>query len=177
MTEVTVYLALGSNLGDRMGNLKSAVEHLSQKVNIKKVSSVYETEPVYYEEQPLYLNAVLSAVTELETSDLLRFVKGIESDLGRQPSFRNAPRLIDIDILFYGDRVVQTAELIIPHPRIAERAFVLVPLSEIAPELVHPVLQKRVSELLAGVGGVDAVRKFGKLQGQTRGSAPRAGKG
>ena len=146
-----------------MGNLASAVEHLSQKVNIKKVSTVYETEPVYYKEQSLYLNAVLSAVTEMEPSDLLRFVKSIESDLGRQPSFRNAPRTIDIDILFYGDQVAETAELIIPHPRIAERAFVLVPLAEIAPGLVHPVLQKRVSELLAMVKGVDGVRKFGKL--------------
>ena len=163
MKGVEIYLALGSNLGDRMGNLASAVEHLSQKVNIKKVSTVYETEPVYYKEQPLYLNAVLSAVTELEPSDLLRFVKSIESDLGRQPSFRNAPRTIDIDILFYGDQVAETAELIIPHPRIAERAFVLVPLAEIAPGLVHPVLQKRVSELLAMVKGVDGVRKFGKL--------------
>jgi 2-amino-4-hydroxy-6-hydroxymethyldihydropteridine diphosphokinase len=160
---VEIYLALGSNLGDRMSNLASAVEHLSQKVNIKKVSTVYETEPVYYKEQSLYLNAVLSAVTELEPSDLLRFVKSIESDLGRQPSFRNAPRTIDIDILFYGDQVAETAELIIPHPRIAERAFVLVPLAEIAPGLVHPVLQKRVSELLAMVKGVDGVRKFGKL--------------
>jgi GTP cyclohydrolase-4 len=160
---VEIYLALGSNLGDRMSNLASAVEHLSQKVNIKKVSTVYETEPVYYKERPLYLNAVLSAVTELEPSDLLRFVKSIESDLGRQPSFRNAPRTIDIDILFYGDQVAETAELIIPHPRIAERAFVLVPLAEIAPRLVHPLLQKRVSELLAMVKGIDGVRKFGKL--------------
>ena len=149
MTRVPIYLALGSNLGDRMGNLASAVERLSQKVNIKKVSSVYETEPVYYKEQPLYFNAVCLAVTELEPSDLLRFVKGIESDLGRQPSFRNAPRLIDIDILFYGDRVVQTAELTIPHPGIAERAFVLVPLAEIAPKLVHPVIHKKVEDLLA----------------------------
>ena len=163
MKGVEIYLALGSNLGDRMGNLASAVEHLSQKVNIKKVSTVYETEPVYYKEQSLYLNAVLSTVTELEPSDLLRFVKSIESDLGRQPSFRNAPRTIDIDILFYGDQVAETAELIIPHPRIAERAFVLVPLAEIAPGLVHPVLQKSVSELLAMVKGVDGVRKFGKL--------------
>ena len=163
MKGVEIYLALGSNLGDRMGNLASAVEHLSQKVNIKKVSTVYETEPVYYKEQSLYLNAVLSTVTELEPSDLLRFVKSIESDLGRQPSFRNAPRTIDIDILFYGDQVAETAELIIPHPRIAERAFVLVPLAEIAPGLVHPLLQKRVSELLAVVEGVDGVRKFGKL--------------
>jgi 2-amino-4-hydroxy-6-hydroxymethyldihydropteridine diphosphokinase len=146
-----------------MSNLASAIERLSRKITIKKVSSVYETEPVYHKEQPLYLNAVLSAVTELAPFELLRFVKSIESDLGRQPSFRNAPRTIDIDILFYGDQVAETAELIIPHPRIAERAFVLVPLAEIAPALVHPLLQKRVSELLAVVEGVDGVRKFGKL--------------
>jgi 2-amino-4-hydroxy-6-hydroxymethyldihydropteridine diphosphokinase len=163
VTRVKIYLALGSNLGDRMGNLRSAVERLAQKVNIKKISSVYETEPVYYEEQPLYLNAVLSAVTELESSDLLRFVKGIESDLGRQPSFRNAPRLIDIDILFYGDRVVQTEGLTIPHPGIAERAFVLVPLAEIAPEMVHLVLHKKVKELLSMVDGLSEVKKIGGL--------------
>ena len=149
MTRVPIYLALGSNLGDRMGNLASAVERLSQKITLRKMSAVYDTEPVYYKEQPLYLNAVLSAVTKLEPFDLLRFVKCVESDLGRQPSFRNAPRLIDIDILFYGDRVVQAAELTIPHPGIAERAFVLVPLAEIAPGLVHPVNHKKVSKLLA----------------------------
>jgi len=163
VTRVPIYLALGSNLGDRMGNLTSAVERLSQKVNIKKVSSVYETEPVYYKEQPLYLNAVLSAVTELEPSDLLRFVKGIESDLGRQPGFRNAPRLIDIDILFYGNKVVQTEELAIPHPDIAERAFVLVPLAEIAPGLVHPVIHKKVKDLLLMVDGMCGVKKIGGL--------------
>jgi len=162
VSAVTIYLALGSNLGDRMGNLRSAVERLSQKMTIKKVSSVYETEPVYYEEQPLYLNAVLSAATELEPFALLHFVKGIESDLGRQPSFRNAPRLIDIDILFYGDRVVQTAELIIPHPGIAERAFVLAPLAEIAPEMIHPVTHEKVEDLLSVVNGLGGVRKMGK---------------
>jgi 2-amino-4-hydroxy-6-hydroxymethyldihydropteridine diphosphokinase len=165
---VTVYLALGSNLGDRMGNLESAVQRLSQKMTIKKVSSVYETEPVYYEEQALYLNAVLSAVTEMKPSDLLRFVKGIESDLGRQPSFRNAPRLIDIDILFYSDLVVRTEELTIPHIDIAERAFVLAPLAEIAPELVHPVTHEKVEDLLAMVNGVGGVRKMGKLTLKSR---------
>jgi 2-amino-4-hydroxy-6-hydroxymethyldihydropteridine diphosphokinase len=163
VTRVPIYLALGSNLGDRMGNLKLAVERLSQKITIRKVSSVYETEPVYYKEQPLYLNAVLSAVTELEPSDLLRFVKGVERDLGRQPSFRNAPRLIDIDILFYGDRVVQTEELTIPHPGIAERAFVLAPLAEIEPELVHPVTHEKVEDLLSVVNGLGGVRKMGEL--------------
>jgi 2-amino-4-hydroxy-6-hydroxymethyldihydropteridine diphosphokinase len=137
-------------------------------MTIKKVSSVYETEPVYYEEQPLYFNAVLSAVTELEPFALLRFVKSIESDLGRQPSFRNAPRLIDIDILFYGDLVVQTEELTIPHPGIVERAFVLAPLAEIAPELIHPVIHDKVEDLLAMVNGLGGVRKMGKLSLKTR---------
>jgi 2-amino-4-hydroxy-6-hydroxymethyldihydropteridine diphosphokinase len=151
-----------------MGNLVSAVERLSQKMTIKKVSSVYETEPVYYEEQPLYFNAVLSAVTELEPFALLRFVKSIESDLGRQHSFRNAPRLIDIDILFYGDLVVQTEEITIPHPGIVERAFVLAPLAEIAPELIHPVIHEKVEDLLAMVNGLGGVRKMGKLSLKTR---------
>lgn len=161
MTRVAIYIALGSNLGDRMSNLASAVESLSQKMTVKKVSSVYETEPVYYKEQPLYLNAVLSAVTKLNPFELLSFVKSIESDLGRQPSFRNAPRTIDIDILFYGDQVIETPELTIPHPRLAERAFVLVPLAEIAPEVAHPVSHEKVEDLLAVMDGLCGVRKIG----------------
>lgn len=163
MTEVEIYLGLGSNLGDRISNLVSAVERLSQKMKIKKLSSVYETEPLYVKEQSLFLNAVLSATTILDPFELLRFIKVIESDLGRQASFRNAPRLIDIDIIFYGEQVIDTAELAIPHPRIAERAFVLVPLAEIAPKLVHPATHKKVSDLLGGVEGVNGVRRFGKL--------------
>ncbi len=163
MTEVAIYLALGSNLGDRMSNLASAVEHLSRKMKIKKRSSAFETEPLYIEEQPLFLNAVLSASTSLTPFELLHFVKTVERKLGRQTSFRNAPRLIDIDILFYGDQVVNSPELTIPHPRITERAFVLVPLTEIAPKLIHPVLQKRVSDLLNKVEGKDEVKRIGKL--------------
>ncbi|MBM3155764.1 MAG: 2-amino-4-hydroxy-6-hydroxymethyldihydropteridine diphosphokinase [Chloroflexi bacterium] len=159
MKDVEIYLGLGSNLGDRMGNLESAVERLSEKVTINKISSVYETDPLYNTEQPMFLNAVLRGVTRLAPLELLNFVKGIESALGRQPSFRNAPRLIDIDILFYGKRVIQTGELTVPHPHIAERAFVLVPLAEIAPELVHPQLKKKVSDLLADVEGKNGVRK------------------
>ena len=158
-----VYLGLGSNLGDRMGNLRLAVERLSEKVTVKGLSSAYETAPVGYEEQPAFLNAALSGTTELEPLGLLEYVKRIEDDLGRRPSFRNAPRPIDIDILFYGDRVIHTAELTIPHPRVAERAFVLVPLAEIAPDLVHPVSRKRVADLLAGVDGLDGVVMMGAL--------------
>jgi 2-amino-4-hydroxy-6-hydroxymethyldihydropteridine diphosphokinase len=160
---IEVYLGLGSNLGDRIANLKSAVERLSEKVTIKKISSVYETEPLYNTEQPMFLNAVVRGITTLESLKLLGFVKGIERDLGRQPGFRNAPRIIDIDILFYGERVIQREELTIPHPRIAERAFVLMPLAEIAPKLVHPQLKKTVKKLLAEVNGKEGVRKIGKL--------------
>ena len=159
----TIYLGLGSNLGDRMGTLSMAVERLSQRVTITGVSSVYETEPLGFKEQPLFLNAVVSAMTELDTFELLRFTKQIESDLGRKPGFRNAPRPIDIDILFYGDLVTQTPELTIPHPAVAERAFVLVPLVEIAPEFVHPLSQRKLVELLAEADGLGGVRAVGRL--------------
>ena len=155
---VTAYLGLGSNLGDRMGSLASAIERLSQNVTIGEKSSVYETEPVGYKEQPLFLNMVVSVVTELGPFELLHLIKQIEREFGRKPSFRNAPRPIDIDILFYGDIVLQTDELTIPHLGIAERAFVLVPLAEIAPALIHPVSQRMVSDLLTEVGGLDGVK-------------------
>lgn len=163
MKKVEIYLGLGSNLGDRMGNLTSAVQHLSRKIAIKKLSSVYETAPMYVKDQPLFLNAVLSATTVLDPPELLHFIKSVEAKLGRQPSYRNAPRLIDIDILFYSNQVIVTPELTIPHPRIAERAFVLVPLVEIAPELVHPATRRKVSELLAKVEGKNGVKKIGQL--------------
>jgi 2-amino-4-hydroxy-6-hydroxymethyldihydropteridine diphosphokinase len=163
MTPVEVYLGLGSNLGDRMDNLTSAVKRLSRKIRIKKLSSVYETKPMYIKEQPLFLNSVLSASTKLAPSELLHFIKDIESDLGRQASFRNAPRLIDIDILFYGDQVINSPDLTIPHPRIIERAFVLMPLTEIAPKLVHPVSRKKISDLLARAEGKNGVKRIGKL--------------
>jgi 2-amino-4-hydroxy-6-hydroxymethyldihydropteridine diphosphokinase len=163
VTGVEVYLSLGSNLGDRMDNLAQAVDRLSQKLTLKKLSSVYETEPLYIKEQPLFLNTVLSADTRLAPLKLLSFIKGIESELGRQPSFRNAPRLIDIDILFYGDQIIDTLELTIPHPRITERAFVLVPLAEIAPGLVYPLTHEEISDLLVRVEGLGGVKKIGKL--------------
>ena len=163
MTDVEIYLSLGSNLGDRMDNLAQAVDRLSQKLTLKKLSSVYETKPLYIKEQPLFLNTVLSANTRLAPFKLLSFIKGIESELGRQPSFRNAPRLIDIDILFYGDQIIDTLELTIPHPRITERAFVLVPLAEIAPRLVYPLTHEKISDLLIRVEGLGGVKKIGRL--------------
>ena len=156
----TVYLCLGSNLGNRMANLNKAVALLSQKVNIEKVSSVYETEPIGYKEQPLFLNMACQITTMLNPGELLHFVKDIEGKMGRVQSFSNSPRLIDIDILFYGREVIKNDELTIPHSRLAKRAFGLIPLAEIAPQLIHPELGKKISELAGVVEGREGVQKW-----------------
>ena len=158
---VVVYLGLGANLGDRHGNLKRALALLSERIQVGKVSSVYETEPVGNINQPRFLNMVCQARTRLTPEALLSLTKGIESKMGRRPTKeRWGPRPIDIDILFYGDRVVETPELVIPHPRLAERAFVLVPLAEITPDLVHPVIGKTIRQLLEEVGGKEGVVRW-----------------
>ena len=153
-----IYLCLGSNLGERKENLSKALDSLSQRLRVSEVSSTYETEAVGSAAQPVFLNMVIKAYTMLEPAGLLLLAKGIERKLGRTPGPRNAPRIIDIDILFYGDRVVDTTELVIPHPRLTERAFVLVPLNEIAPTFIHPVNKKSVGamlkELKQGLQGV-----------------------
>ncbi len=155
-----VYLGLGSNLGDREGNIAEALRRLSEGVSIERVSSLYETEPVGYEEQPWFLNAVCEGETELDAEELLRFVKGIEEEMGRKESVRWGPRIIDIDILLYDDIVLETPELTIPHPRLHRRRFVLVPLAELAPELVHPLLGLTVRELLERARSGEEVRAF-----------------
>jgi GTP cyclohydrolase IV len=157
----SVYLALGSNLGDRRGNLVAALQRLREVMEISTVSSVYETEPVGYTDQPRFLNIVLRGQTTLAPRELLRAVKQIELALGRQATFRNGPRPIDIDIIFYDDLRLSLDDLIIPHPRMAERAFVLVPLAEIAPDLIDPASGKSAQQLLAEVPqeGVQHVAK------------------
>jgi 2-amino-4-hydroxy-6-hydroxymethyldihydropteridine diphosphokinase len=144
-----VYLSLGANLGDRAGTLRQAIRDLAALGAVKRVSSLYETDPVGYTDQPTFLNAVVQLETTLEPLDLLSGTAAIEQSHGRQRSFANAPRTLDIDILFYGDRMLAEPVLIVPHPRLAERAFVLVPLVEIVPDLRHPALQVTAREMLS----------------------------
>jgi len=154
-----VYLALGSNLGERLENLKEAIASLSPQMMVKAKSHVYETPPWGYEDQPPFLNQVLKAQTYLQPEPLLKHIKRLEIALGRKASFPNGPRLIDIDILFYDDLVLNTPALTLPHPRLHERGFVLLPLMDIAPDLVHPLTNKSVREMIAScsLGGIRQV--------------------
>ncbi len=155
----TVTLALGANLGDRPANLRAALAALSPSVVARQSSPIYETPPWGLTDQPAFLNMVLRGETDLEPAALLEHLKRLEIELGRAPSVRWGPRLIDMDILFYDDLVLDIPGLTIPHPRLHERAFVLVPLADIAPDLVHPVLGKPVRELLAAVDTTGGNRK------------------
>lgn len=145
------YLGLGTNLGDRLVNLRAALAALPQTVRVGRVSQVYETEPWGYLDQPKFLNLVAAVETNLAPLDLLAVVKEIEQRLGRKQTFRYGPRQIDIDILLYGDRVISEPGLEIPHPRLVERAFVLVPLAELAPDRIHPQISRSMSDLLQDV--------------------------
>ena len=158
---VEVYLSLGSNMGDRQQNLDKALDFLSQRLQLGRVSSVYDTEPVGNANQPRFLNLVCQVYTGLAPTVLLALAKGIESKLGRISRRHDSPRPIDIDILFYGDQIIDTPQLVIPHPRLTERAFVLIPLAEIAPNLRHPVTDKTASQLLEGVTETQGVLKLG----------------
>lgn len=147
----TVYLALGANIGDRRGNLAAALQRLREIMELDLVSSIYETDPVGYTDQPRFLNIVCCGKTWLDAENLLKYAKEVEAAIGRKPSFRNGPRPIDIDILFYDATQIEQEHLTIPHPRLRERAFVLAPLAEIAPEVLDPVSGKNAQELLAAV--------------------------
>lgn len=148
MQSHTVFLALGSNLGDRSEHLRAARNALSPQVEIVACSSIYETPPWGYTDQPFFFNQVLQCTTSLSPQELLTFVKTIEQNLGRMASFRNGPRTIDIDILFYDELTLDTPELGLPHPRIEGRAFVWLPLAELAPRLIHPLNGKTAIQIV-----------------------------
>ena len=154
-----VYLSLGSNIGDRAANLQSAIEELSRFGKVAAVSSFYETEPVEFTKQPLFLNCAVSLDTEKTPGQLLRALLEIERTMGRLRTQQKGPRKIDIDILLFGDSSVNTATLTIPHPAMHERRFVLDPLAEIAPDARHPLLNKTARELRDSLPLGQAVRR------------------
>lgn len=155
-----IYLALGTNIGDREKNLREAIRRLSEPdIHIIKISSIYETEPVDYLDQPWFLNAVLEAQTALPATQLLATLRNIESQMGSSKPFAKGPRLIDLDILLYGDSTIDTPELQVPHPRMLQRNFVLIPLAEIAPNFRHPSWPATASELLASSPDRSIVRR------------------
>ena len=155
----TVYLSLGSNVGERDKHLTVAIAALSEHdIRITRQSSIYETEPVDVEKQQWFLNCVVEAETELMPRQLLHALKEIENAMGRKRLVRRGPRVIDLDVLLFGSSTIQAPDLEIPHPRMMERRFVLVPLAEIAPEIRHPAANKNIAELLAGTRDKSAVR-------------------
>jgi 2-amino-4-hydroxy-6-hydroxymethyldihydropteridine diphosphokinase len=154
----TIYLSLGSNIEDRQGNLHSAIQKLQQFVNIQHISSVYETKPVGYLNQPDFFNIVCSGSTHLTARELLTQAKAIEKALGRQATIRNGPRPIDIDILLYDTCIYQDEYLTLPHPRMTERAFVLMPLAEISPTVIEPRSGHTAQDLLQEVSQIGVLK-------------------
>jgi 2-amino-4-hydroxy-6-hydroxymethyldihydropteridine diphosphokinase len=162
----TIYLGLGSNLGDRAASLEQALAALAVAgITIVRRSSLYATEPVGFAPQHWFLNCVVEAETELMPRQVLRATQQVENGLGRRRMVRNGPRTVDIDILLYASTVVRMPDLEIPHPRLAERRFVLVPLREVAPGLRHPTLRRSIAELLAATPDRSEVRRWSRSAG------------
>ena len=161
MKQETVFLSLGSNLGDRAANLRGAIAALAETdLRVNKISSFYETEPVDYLDQPWFLNCVVEAETSLAPMDLLYALRKIESQLGSKKEFAKGPRLLDMDILLYDDLAVELPELQIPHPRMLQRNFVLAPLAEIAPSLKHPSWNGTAQQMFACSSDQGKIRKL-----------------
>ncbi len=151
----TVFLGLGSNLGDRKRNIKEAIQYLNQHelIKIKKISTFLETKAITVTKQPDFINAVVSIETLLDPEDLLEFTESIEKKMGRKSKGTYSPRIIDIDILLYGQDIICHQNLTIPHPLMHERSFVLRPLKELSPDFIHPILQEPISSLYNRVIG------------------------
>jgi len=161
---VEVFIAFGSNVGDREENLKSALQLVKRKMKLLKISSMYETEPMYVEDQNWFLNLVAIVETDLQPRKLLDYLKATERRLGRQNGVKYGPRIIDMDILFYGKEIVTEEGLEIPHPKIHERPFVLIPFVELQPHYVHPIQKKTILTLLSELKPEKSVIKRGKLK-------------
>jgi 2-amino-4-hydroxy-6-hydroxymethyldihydropteridine diphosphokinase len=160
-TAKQVYISLGSNLGDRLGTIRSALEKLKQaEIRVRRVSSFYKTEPVDFRPQPWFVNCVAEVETDLMPLRLLKTLQAIERELGRRPGIAKGPRPIDIDILLYGNLVIRSAELTVPHERMTGRRFVLVPLRELAAQVRHPVTQRTVLDMLSDAPDTGQVLKL-----------------
>ncbi len=174
----TAYISAGSNLENRAANLEFGLVSLKKGGIVSRVSSCFETEPVGFADQPWFLNLAMELQTNLAPLDLLALCQAIEENCGRIRTFRNAPRTLDLDILLYGDTVLNDAKLTIPHPRMAERRFVLAPLAQIAPEVIHPILKISIRLLLEACADPSGIRVFGHAPGfssscdSTRGLRP-----
>ena len=160
MKRIKTYISAGSNLGDKMANIEYALDELTDAGRVSQVSSYFETEPVGYANQPWFLNLAIELEIRLAPLELLSLCLGIEASRDRERSFPNAPRTLDLDILLYGDIVVCEDNLIIPHPRLSERRFVLEPLAQIAPDLLHPVLKQSIRSLLETCSDTSQVRQL-----------------
>jgi 2-amino-4-hydroxy-6-hydroxymethyldihydropteridine diphosphokinase len=163
MHTTEVLLGLGANLDDPVARLAEAVELLRHALTVEAVSSVYRSEPVGFRDQPDFFNLVVRGRTGLGPAELLRAARRVEDAMGRVRSFRNAPRRIDVDLLAHGETVLDTPDLALPHPRMAERRFVLAPLAEVAPEWRHPVLGETARELLERLDVPERVERWGGL--------------
>ena len=159
---VTAYLGLGSNLGDRIKNLELAISAISEhpEILVHAVSSFYETEPMGYQDQDWFINQVIQIDTTLSPDELLTEIRKIENALGRKRRIKWGPRTMDIDILLYGDMVIESSILTIPHPLLTKRLFVLIPLAEIAPSLKHPVLGRSIRHILIDSSNKDLVKRI-----------------
>jgi len=162
MNDNTVFIGLGTNLGDREENLARALEDIKKIIQIETLSSIYETQPVDYEDQDWFLNMVIKGATNLSAMQLLPKLQAIEAEMGRTRIIKNGPRIIDLDILFYSNEIIVSDDLRVPHPEIQNRHFVLRPLHEIAPDFIHPGLHKNISNLFNNLRQDKQVKKWTK---------------